>query len=394
MPWKESNVINQRTEFALKALQEGVNFSGLCQEYGISRKTGYKWLERYRQEGAHGLQDGSRRPQASPRKLGEDEILRIVRLHERHSAWGPKKIRELYARQYDNKPSLSTFKRVFERAGWTRKRPRRRSSDAGRLCTQRKASKPNDVWTVDFKGWWHTNDGSRCEPLTVRDEHSRYILEIRAMASARTEAVREVFEKLFERHGLPQAIRSDNGTPFAAASSLLGLSRLSTWWVALGIDLERGRPGKPQDNGGHERMHRDICEQLQSCARQDLEQQQASFDIWRQTFNEERPHEALGMKTPAQVYQNSQRPYEGTPADLIYEGMLTRRVHKTGTVHFENGVYRLSTSLGGWSVGIHPTGNGRYQVYFAELRLGELDINEKAFFPSSGGGEENKQQAS
>lgn len=394
MPWKETNVINQRTEFALKGLQEGVNFSGLCQEYGISRKTGYKWLERYQAEGAQGLRDGSHRPHQSPSKLSEEELLRIVRLHERHAAWGPKKIRELYGRQHGEAPSESTFKRIFEKAGWTHKRRRRKVSASGRLYSERKASEPNQVWTVDFKGWWHTNDGGRCEPLTVRDESSRYILAIRVMGTAKTEAVRAVFEEIFEQHGLPKAIRSDNGAPFAASQAVLGLSRLSAWWVALGIELERGRPGKPQDNGGHERMHRDICEQLQSCAEEDLGKQQAAFDVWRQTFNNERPHEALGMKTPSECYRKSPRVYQNTPSDLHYEGMISRRVNKTGTIKLDGRSYAISGSIGGWSVGLKPSAQGIYQVYFAELRLGKLDVNEKTFFPSSGGGEEAQEEAS
>src|SRR5690606_9917653 len=180
---------------------------------------------------------------------------------------------------------------------------RRKNAETGRIHFGKKAEEVNDVWTVDFKGWWHTLDGVRCEPLTVRDEKSRYVLEVRSMATAKTEAVRAVFEQLFHQHGLPKAIRSDNGSPFAARSAVMGLSRLSAWWLALGIDLERGRPGKPQDNGAHERMHLDIRNELEQCASEDLERQQAAFDIWRKTFNEERPHEALGMRTPAELYR-------------------------------------------------------------------------------------------
>lgn len=394
MPWKETNMIKERTEFALKALQEGVNFSALCTEYGISRKTGYKWLQRYRQEGAQGLGDGSRRPQASPHQLAEGAILRMVRLHESHPSWGPKKIRVLYLRQHGSAPSESSFKRIFAQAGWTKKRPCRRVKVCARLSGERVAQQPNEVWTVDFKGWWYTRDKNRCEPLTVRDAHTRYLLEVRGMATAKTEAVRAVFEQLFAQYGLPEVIRSDNGVPFASAQGLLGLSRLSAWWVALGITLERSRPGKPQDNGGHERMHRDIREQLQCCAQQDLHKQQAAFDLWRQEFNHHRPHEALGMRTPAELYQPSPRSFQGTPADLVYPGMLTRRVHHTGTICLHHRDYPLSCALAGWSVGLMPTSQTRYQVYFAELPIGLLDVNDNAFFPSSGGGEASNTLAS
>jgi transposase InsO family protein len=173
---------------------------------------------------------------------------------------------------------------------------RRRSGAAGQLRSERRAQAPNEVWTVDFKGWWYDPQRKRCEPLTVRDEYSRYVLELRRLADARTETVRLCFERLFERHGLPAAIRSDNGAPFAHTQALFGLSRLSVWWLALGIDLERGRPGHPQDNGAHERMHRDIGTELEPRTAE-----QEALDLWRQEFNHERPHEALGMKCPGEV---------------------------------------------------------------------------------------------
>ena len=217
-------------------------------------------------EGVWGMEEESRRPRSSPDQLPEQEVCEIVRLKLAHLSWGPGKIRELYLRGHGEVASESTFKRVLERAGLTQRRRRRRGSEGGRLCSGRRATAPNEVWTVDFKGWWRSQ-GRRCEPLTVRDEHSRYILEVRALSDARTETVRESFERLFERQGLPQAIGSDNGCPFASVNGLLGLSRLSAWWVALGIDLERGRPGHPQDNAAHERMHGDISRPVGSSGR-------------------------------------------------------------------------------------------------------------------------------
>lgn len=187
-------------------------------------------------------------------------------------------------------PSANSFKRVLGRAGLVEKRRARERTEVGRICLGRKASAPNEIWTVDFMGWWRGANGQRCEPLTVRDEYSRYVLDLRVMADARTETVRACFERLFERNGVPEAIRSDNGSLFASSAGVLGLSKLSAWWVALGIDLERGRPGCPQDNGAHERLHLNDERELRG------EQQQASFDEWRRSFNEERPHEALAMK--------------------------------------------------------------------------------------------------
>src|SRR5207249_8275868 len=310
MPWKKTEAMEQRIEFALRAMRT-LNFRALCQEYEISAKTGYKWKERFLREGVGGMQEESRRPRSSPEQLPEEVVCEIVRLKLAHLSWGPRKIRELYLRGHGEVASESTFKRVLERVGLTQKRrQRRRWTEAGRLSSGKRAAAPNEVWTVDFKGWWRSW-GKRCEPLTVRDELSRYVLELRAMENARTETVRRSFEGLFQRHGLPQAIRSDNGSPFASVNGLLGLSQLSVWWVALGIDLERGRPAHPQDNGAHERLHLDISRELEALGESDQE----ALDLWRQSFNYERPHESLGMKCPAELYRPSERKYEGTPQD-------------------------------------------------------------------------------
>jgi len=226
---------------------------------------------------------------------------------------------------------------------------------------------------VDFKGWLYGANGQRCEPLTVRDELTRYVLELRAVADASTETIRGCFERLFEKHGLPGAIRSDNGVPFASDAGILGLSKLSAWWVALGIDLERSRPGCPQDNGGHERLHLDIERELRG------EEQQASFEEWRRTFNEERPHEALGMKRPAELYESSKRKYEGTPQDLSYPGMELRRVKASGCICLEKQMTFISSSLSGWSVGLESCGERKYHVHFAQLLLGQLDQTTASF---------------
>ena len=284
--------MEERIEFGLKAMQT-LNFRALCQEYGISAKTGYKWKERFLREGIKGMEEQSRRPQSHAAQLPEETVCEIVRLKLAHRSWGPRKIRELYRRRHQEVASESSFKRVLERAGLTQKRRRRRAGEAGRVWAGCEGTCPNQMWTVDFKGWWRSW-GKRCEPLTVRDEYSRYVLELRAMENARTETVRRSFEGLFQRHGLPQAIRSDNGSPFASVHGLLGLSRLSVWWVALGIDLERGRPGHPQDNGAHERLHLDISRELEAIGESDQE----ALDVWRQSFNYERPHDSLGMKCP------------------------------------------------------------------------------------------------
>jgi transposase InsO family protein len=367
--------MNQRTEFVLRAMKAD-NFRALCREYEISPKTGYKWRERFLEYGLSGLGELSRRPKSSPGGLAEAEVCEIIRLKQRHRYWGPRKIRKVYERFHEEVPSESSFKRVLERAGWVEPRRLRARRPSGRLFSGRKAQAPNEVWTVDFKGWWHVPGDKRCEPLTVRDEFSRYVLELRAMVNAQSQTVRDCFERLFEQHGVPGAMRSDNGAPFASDQGVLGLSRLSAWWVVLGIDLERGRPGCPQDNGGHERLHLDVERELRG---QDLVGQQAGFDEWRKTFNQERPHEALGMKCPAELYKGSERKYEGTPEDLEYKGMESRKVAKWGSISWRSRLIFISGALAGWSVGLEPCKEGQYNVWFGRLLLGQLEERTLSF---------------
>jgi len=376
MPWVTENLMNKRTEFAMKALKTD-NFRALCREYGISPRVGYKWRDRFIEEGAKGMSDRSRRPDCSPEKLPEEVICQMVRIKERHRWWGPVKIQEVYRRQYGSTPSLSSFKRVLERCGLTEKRRVRRMAKTGRVGSGKKASGPNEIWTVDFKGWWYDRNG-RCDPLTVRDEYSRYVLELRALPNARTETVKACFERLFEVYGLPGAIRSDNGSPFACAQALLGLSQLSVWWLANGIDLERSRPGCPQDNGGHERMHWDIARELEHAP---YEERQPAFETWRKEFNDERPHQHLGMRMPRELYEQSSKKWEGTPEAIEYPGMAKRKVNKIGEIGYEGHRIFLSTALAGWDVGLRPCGEGDMEVYFSRLLLGSLEVETAAFTP-------------
>ena len=371
--------MDQRMEFVLKAVS-APNFRELCREYGISAKTGYKWRERFVVGGLSGLAEESRRPHSHADALGEGVVCDIVKLKNAHLHWGPRKIHALYLRQHgpEGTPSESSFKRVLERTGLTVPRRVRRSTETGGLASGVKAEKPNEVWTVDFKGWWKDQEGLRVEPLTVRDEFSRMVLEMRAMENSRTESVRQCFEALFEAHGLPGAIRSDNGSPFASARGLLGLSRLSAWWLALGINLERSRPGCPQDNGAHERMHKDIRKELEAGR---VGRDQEAFDVWRHEFNNERPHEGLGMRVPSELYQPSEKTYEGTPEDVDYGTMQSRRVHKTGYISYEAGRYELSSALAGWSVGLSARKDGLVEVWFSKLLLGHIDTATESFTP-------------
>jgi transposase InsO family protein len=377
MPWKETDAMNERSEFVLRAIATD-NFRELCREYGISPKTGYKWKERFLAEGLAGMAEQSRRPDKSPNGLGEAVVCEIIRIKEAHRTWGPRKIRELYRRVHGSPvtPSESSFKRVLERAGLVEKRRLRKREESGRLHSGRRATAPNEVWTVDFKGSWHGAQGGRCEPLTVRDEYSRYVLELRRLEDARTQTVRARFEELFRQHGLPGAIRSDNGPPFASVHGLLGLTRLSAWWLALGIDLERGRPGCPQDNGAHERLHLDIARELEAAR---LGEEQAVLDTWRETFNGERPHEALDMRCPAEVYKRSVRAYSGHIDDLNYSGMRQLRVTNTGCINLRGQWIFISGALAGWSIGLEAISETICNVWFGRLRLGQIDSPTMSF---------------
>ena len=382
MPWKETCVMDSRLEFTMRALREELPFGELCQEYGISPKTGYKWKARFLEAGPQGLSDRSRKPKTSPKQIAEDVVCEIIRIKNDHKAWGPLKVREVYARKHRHAelPSQSTFKRVLEKAGLVKKRRRKPSDTCGRIENRIVPEAPNQLWTTDFKGWWYTNNRERCEPLTVRDEFSRFVLCASALDDAKSVTVRRQFERLFETYGLPKAIRSDNGTPFASTRAPLGLSRLSAWWVALGINLDRIPPGRPDQNGGHERMHRDMAHELEHCPESSLQQQRAALETWRRTFNSERPHQALGMRTPAEVYEKSQRPFPKDAPELRYPaGFLRRKVAKIGWVAIEGARITISTTVAGWHVGLKPSGPDGFLIWFGPLCLGSIDLRTEAF---------------
>ena len=379
MPWKVTNEMNQKIEFAIKA-QDSKNFSELCREYGISRKTGYKWRDRFLARGSAGLECLSRKPKSHKQELGEFVICDLIRLKNVHLKWGPKKIRELYRRQHPNEkqPSLSSVKRVFQRAGLVKRRKKRSYRETGRITHGVVATHPNHIWTIDFKGWWLTSDGLKTEPLTIRDEFSRKILAIKILPNTKTEGVMSSFKELFKKYGLPAYIRSDNGSPFACTRSLLGLTRLSAWWLELGIDLERSRPGKPQDNGAHERMHKDIRDELQF-SNPDISQE--GFDLWKEEYNSERPHESLEMKTPDEVYIPSTQRYDPT-AKVDYGMFETRCVHNTtGKLSYQGVEYQITRALGGKKVGLQSLKGGLIVVWFAHQRLCYLCTNDYTVYP-------------
>lgn len=386
MPWKETSVMNVRTEFVLRVFESKVPFNDLCKEFGISRKTGYKWKERFLEQGLEGLTDQSRRPVSCPQQLGENSVCKIVKLKLAHPSWGPRKIRMVFARSFPDceLPSDSTFKRVLDNAGLVKRSNRRSSSQTGRIAHRVEASRPNQVWTVDFKGWWRTRDNNRFEPLTIRDLHSRFVLCTQALSDCKSDSVRRVFENVFETYGLPEVIRSDNGSPFAASKAPLGLSRLSAWWLALGIDLDRIPPARPDQNGSHERMHRDIALEVEHKSASDFRAQQSALDVWRNAYNYERPHEAISMRVPADLYTKSTRTFDASLIELDYPNdHLKRLVTKAGTIKFENVCFGISVALRGWHVGLKAEQNDRYGLWFSRLRLGEIDLKSEKFFATT-----------
>lgn len=382
MPWTETHVVDQRTEFVLRALRNQEPFGDLCREFGVSRKTGYKWKERFFQEGLGGLADQSRRPHATPNEIGEAMVCQIVKLKVAHPGWGPRKLRAVLERTVpqEDLPSESSFKRVLDKAGLVERRRRAPAELATRLQTPARAERPNHVWTIDFKGWWYTRNRTRFEPLTIRDDFSRYVLCAQALDNARTETVLQQMTRVFERHGLPEVIRSDNGSPFAAGNSPLGLSRLSAWWLSLGINLDRIPPGRPDQNGGHERMHRDLAHEVECRAAHDAPTQQAALDVWRRTFNEERPHEALAMRVPHEVYHTSPRKFDPAPVELTYpRGYLVRKVNSIGSVSIHKAAVNVTAALRGYEIGLEPLEANRYATWFCRLCLGQIDLSTQKF---------------
>jgi transposase InsO family protein len=362
-----------KIEFVERA-QRGEKIAVLCREFGISRTTGHKWVKRFEQLGYEGLEEQSRRPKATPLCTAEDVVLAILQARDKHPTWGPEKLNTLLKRRLgDQTPSKRTIARVLKRAGKVRERRRRRPLSIVDRAPLVAAEAPNDVWTVDFKGWWRARNGQRCEPLTVRDAHSRMVLAC-TLCRATTEGVRAVFEKLFKQYGIPRAIQCDNGVPFVSVRSRGGLSSLSAWWVSLGIRLVRSRPACPQDNPGHERMHADIAAEVEVSPAADAQAQQRVIDKWRQEFNHVRPHQALGNKTPAEVYKPTER---RSPSPIAYcypAHFVTRSVCRSGHISFRSGVYFVSESLRGHDVALEIIDVTHVRIWFHDIDLGVLDV--------------------
>ena len=376
MPWKETSVVQERHKFALKAFKSNDNFTELCRKFGISTKTGYKWLKRFEEKGIAGLEDKPPIAKTIRNKTDIEIQNRLLRLKRKHMSWGARKIQTIYKRKYPDEyvPNRSTIDALFKREGYTKKIRRRLSKDPFLIQIKLIPKKPNELWTVDFKGWWWTSKKERCEPLTVRDGYSRYILAIEVPERGSNTHVRAIFEGLFRKYGLPEYIRSDNGPPFGNVLNAWGLTKLSVWWMSLGIKIDRSAPGHPEQNGAHERMHRDMKKELQNRIFGDLRLHQKAFDKWRKEFNEVRPHEALGMKTPSELYIKSERRYFEDGFEIVYDGrMRARKVNDRGFFNYNLKRIFVGNPFAGYYVGIKERVGKRSEVWFDNFKLGEIN---------------------
>ena len=376
MAWREAGVLDERLRFVAAFLERAETMVELCEAFGISRKTGYKWLARHRASGPEGLMDRSRAPLNHGRATPEAIVAAILAEKEAHPLWGPKKLIARLKRRSPEAvwPAVSTAGEILKRHGLVGRRRRRwRALGNGPWPAPEAA---NDLWTMDYKGWFRTGNGRRCEPLTVMDAKSRYLLALKAVASTAGEEAWPVFEGLFEAYGLPDRLRSDNGPPFASAG-ITGLTPLSVRFIKLGIALERIDPGKPQQNGRHERFHLTLLP-LVTAPAGDLQAQQTAFEAFRRIYNEERPHEALDQAVPAEHYHQSKRgmPDRLPEPDYPPEAAV-RKVRSNGEIKWNGELVYLAESLAGEAVALEETESGEWAVRFHAHPLGVIDKRTK-----------------
>ena len=382
MPWEVMDVVDERTRFVLEYDSGSFTMSELCRIYGIARKTGYLWAGRYEVEGLAGLQDRRYGAGHHPNQTDGEIEKQIVQLKQVRPSWGAKKLRAyLLAKKKAVKwPVVSTFGEILRREGLsTPQRKRLRTP----LYTKpfEKVESANQIWCADFKGWFRTGTGERIDPLTITDAHSRYLLRCQSVEKTNTEQVQAIFAAAFREYGMPQRIRTDNGAPFASRA-IAGISRLSISWMKLGIAPERIKPGHPEQNGRHERMHRTLKAETAKPPAADRRAQQKAFDRFRQQFNEERPHEALQLKTPASCYQSSPRIYPDRIPEPQYDSNIKpKRVYPDGTFFWKGTQIFISKSLGGESIGMEPIDDRYWHVQFATFPLARFDSHKLVLQP-------------
>jgi putative transposase len=374
MPWNEHGVMEERLRFIDDWKSGDWCMAELCRFYGITRATGYKWVERYQAKGVEGLRDLSRAPHHHPNAISEEMEDRIIAEREKHPSWGAPKIRARLQRDCaaQDVPAESTMGAILKRNGLTVPRKRRRSS--------RPASQPlghagsaNIVWCADYKGWFRTGDGQRIDPLTISDAYSRYLLRCQALPAANYFHSKPVFEAAFREYGLPEKIRTDNGAPFGSNGES-GLTGLSVWFIKLGVVPEHIEPGKPQQNGRHERMHRTLKQETASPPAGNRRVQQERFDRFLREYNEQRPHEALGQQPPASYYRPSDRSYPGRLREIEYpDDWEIRRISSSGQMRWSGEYVFVAHALGGEAVGLEPIDDRYWRVWFSFYEVGTLD---------------------
>ena len=380
MPWKEVRPMDQKVLFIADCIKGIRPFTETCRIYGISRKTGYKWLSRYRSGGLAALEDRSCRPRNRPMRTPYVIRKAIISLRTRGRVKpGPEKIMAMLARRHPDwqLPSRTTIYNILRREGLVKPR-KRRSRVAASPLPFISPKEPNDVWSADFKGQFTTGEGQWCYPLTVMDHTSRYLLGCKGLGGTKTRDTKAKFEVLFNEYGLPLRIRTDNGVPFASRA-VGGLSQLSIWWIRLGILPERIEPGKPQQNGRHERMHKTLKEATTRPPGRDMAQQQELFDSFRLEYNNERPHEGLGQQTPSSQYQASPRAMPQKLPELEYPSYYrVKRVSSSGLVYINNLCVYIGHLLNGERIGLEEVDDGAWDVFFGPIRLGIFNKRDAA----------------
>jgi transposase InsO family protein/transposase-like protein len=374
MPWKGVTVSEQRQRFIEDYLLNYYSITELAERFGISRRTAHKWINRFKRNGQSGLHEQSRQPQSCPWQTDAAIVQELVKLRKAHPTWGPKKLLDIMQLGDSGRqlPSIPTGSRILAREGLVR--PRRRYRRAHPGCPKSIPQGPNDIWAADYKGQFRLKNGSYCFPLTVSDLASRYVLGVDAHPAISLERSFKHFTRLFETYGLPNRIRTDNGVPFAS-NALARLSQLSVWFIKLGIYPELIEPGKPQQNGVHERMHRTLKQEATIPPGNSLRAQQHKFDEFREEFNEVRPHEAISMKRPAEIYQSSSRTMPKQIDRYDYPAhYLVRRVSRGGTIRAFNHQFFVSNTLQEDYVGLEEVDDGVYDLYFCFYHIGRYEL--------------------
>lgn len=374
MPWQEATPMEQRERFVRDHQRGLYTMLELCARYSISRKTGYKWLERFDEGGRAGLRDRSRAPHHCPHAMSEHVAGLICEARGAHPSWGPVKLLDWLAPRHPDIdwPAPSTAGDLLVRHGLVKKRRRRRLYEHPGVVAPT-TRRPNDLWTADFKGHFRTGNGIYCYPLTVADLHTRFLIGCHGLLSTKGVGVRAVFDRLFREFGLPRAIRTDNGIPFATVA-IHGLSPLNVWWMQLGIQHQRILPAHPQQNGAHERMHKTLKGEAIRPPRATLRSQQRAFDAFRDEYNNERPHDALRGCTPSDLYRPSTRTYTGVLPSVEYPGhFIVKRATNAGTFRFKKRLLFIANALIHHPIGLEEVDDGVWSIYFCRVLLGRLD---------------------